>query len=309
MLARLQQFVITGLILAALLWALYFLRADKPGQATVGVLLIVFGYAVFLALEFALLWFVNRQDDAVPRATVAQLIWAWWAEATIAPRVFCWWQPFRSHAEPDHLPAGGECRGIVLVHGFACNRAFWNPWMRKLRKRSVPFVAVNLEPIFGSIDTYAPLINDAVQRLEATTGKAPVVVAHSMGGLAVRAWMVAYGAKAHAHHVVTIGTPHRGTLLGCWALTANAQQMSLSSSWQRQLEKSESSEQRSRFTCFYSNCDNIVLPTSAGRLPGADNRHVPGVAHVQMAQHAQIFSEVLRRVDSDLLGASVQDAH
>lgn len=297
MLARLQQLTTTGLALAALLWALYFIQYDKPGWAIAGAMLIIFGYAVFLALEFVLLWFVNFQDGGTVRATPMQLIGAWWGEVTTAPRVFCWRQPFRSDAEADHLPAGGGRRGVVLVHGFACNRAFWNPWMPKLRECGVPFLAINLEPIFGSIDAYTPLIDNAVRRLKLATGMAPVVVAHSMGGLAVRAWLTTYESDAHVQRVVTIGTPHRGTLLGCWALTPNTRQMALSSWWQRQLEARESSERRSRFTCFYSNCDNVVLPTSAGKLPDADNRHVPGVAHVYMAQHEQIFNEVLRWVD------------
>ena len=34
--------------------------------------------------------------------------------------------------------------------------------MRRLRRRGVPFVAVNLEPVFGSIDSYAATIEAAV---------------------------------------------------------------------------------------------------------------------------------------------------
>ena len=37
------------------------------------------------------------------------------------------------------------------------------------------------------------------------------------------------------------------------------------------------------FTCWYSNCDNIVFPASTAALAGADNRFVDGLAHVQMA--------------------------
>src|SRR2546430_523224 len=124
MLARLQQFTTLGLLLAALAWAAYFLHAGAPGWALAGALLIVFGYALFLALEFIMLWFVNRGDEA-PRAGVGQLIAAWWGEVITAPQVFCWRQPFRTNAEPDHLPHGGR-RGVVFVHGFVCNRALWN---------------------------------------------------------------------------------------------------------------------------------------------------------------------------------------
>ncbi|HJV62719.1 MAG TPA: alpha/beta fold hydrolase [Albitalea sp.] len=294
MLARLQRFTTIGLLLAAGLWATYFLRSHEPAWAVVGALLIVFGYALFLAAEFVMLWFVNR-DDPAPRASIAQLVAAWWGEVTTAPRVFCWRQPFRADAEPDHLPAHDPRRGVVFVHGFVCNRALWNPWLRRLRQLGVPFVAVNLEPVFGSIDEYAEIIEAAVQRIRSATGEAPLIVAHSMGGLATRAWMDRHQADARVHRVITIGTPHRGTFLGRYGLTPNARQMRLSSTWQRQLERREPAQRYARFTCFYGNCDNIVFPASTATLPGADNRHVPGVAHVHMAHSDVVFEEIVRQ--------------
>ena len=75
MLARLQQFTTLALLLAALLWAGVFSSRGQSGLAAAGALLIVFGYALFLAIEFILLWFVNRSDP-VPRATPWQLLQA-----------------------------------------------------------------------------------------------------------------------------------------------------------------------------------------------------------------------------------------
>ena len=47
-------------------------------------------------------------------------------------------------------------------------------------------------------------------------------------------------------------------------------------------------------TCFYSHCDNIVFPPVTATLQGADNRHLPGVAHVQMADHPEPWHELQR---------------
>jgi hypothetical protein len=79
MLARLQQFTTLSLLAAAALWAVLFYRAGHPAWAGLGVLLIVFGYALFLAMEFMLLWRVHG-DDPAPRATGAQLLKAWFSE-------------------------------------------------------------------------------------------------------------------------------------------------------------------------------------------------------------------------------------
>ena len=48
--------------------------------------------------------------------------------------------------------------------------------------------------------------------------------------------------------------------------------------------------------CWYTNCDNIVFPPSTATLPGADNRLVRGVAHVQLA----FVPEVIERTLLDL---------
>lgn len=294
MLARLQQGITLGLIALAIAWAAYFFQAGRPILATLGALLIVLGYVLFLAFEFILLGFIQEREPT-PRPTARQLLGAWWAEVTTAPRVFCWRQPFRTHAEPDLLRDAIGRRGIVFVHGFFCNRAFWNPWMSRLRAEGVPFIAVSLEPVFGSIGDYVPAIDAAVARLEAATGCPPLIVAHSMGGLAVREWLHRVG-RGHlrVHHVVTIGTPHHGTWIARWGRTLNGTEMRLKSPLVTRLAQAGTAQRHALFTCFYGNCDNIVFPASTATLAGADNRHLPGVPHVRMAFHETVFSEAWR---------------
>lgn len=293
MLARLQQFITLGLLALAAAWAVGAWRAGHAGWALLGLLLIVFGYTLVLALEFIFLRLAHG-DDPTPRATPVQLFTAWLGEVASAPLVFCWRQPFRSQVWPDHLPADANGRrGLLLVHGFVCNRGIWNPWLERLRGDGVPFVAVNLAPVFGSIDEYIGILEDAVLRLERATGVPPVIVAHSMGGLAVRRWWAERGDDARVHHAVTIATPHRGTWLARFAMTRNARQMQQLSGWLQTLAQREPASRAARFTCFYGHCDNIVFPPSTATLDGAQNRHLAGTAHVHMVSRPEPFDEVL----------------
>ena len=294
MLARLQRITTVGLLVMAVLWAAWALRAGHETWAIAGALLIVFGYALFLALEFVLLR-VAHGDDPAPRATPGQLLRAWWGEVRAAPLVFCWRQPFRSRHWPDHLPPDAKGRrGLLLVHGFVCNRGLWSRWLERLHTRGVPFIAVNLEPVFGSIDDYVSIIESAVQRLEHSTGLAPAIAAHSMGGLAVRRWWADTGNDVRVHRVITMGTPHQGTWLARFALTPNGREMQQRSPWLKALSQREPSDRPAHVTCFYSHCDNIVFPPSTATLVGADNRHLPGVAHVHMASRPEPWDETLR---------------
>jgi triacylglycerol lipase len=296
MIARLQQFTTLALVLAAAAWAAHFLSRGQPGWAAWGALVILAGYAAFLAVEFTLAAAVNRQDPA-PGAKLGQWVAAWFGEVCTAPRVFGLRQPFRSRAEPDSLQVqAAGARGVVLVHGFVCNRGLWNPWLARLRQAGVPFVAVNLEPAFGSIDEYVSVIEHAVQRVQAATGTSPVLVAHSMGGLAVRAWLASAASDANdarVHRVITIGSPHRGTWLARFGHTVNGRQMRVDGSWLTALAAREPAQRFARFTCFYSHCDNIVFPASTATLPGAVNVHVPATAHVQLAFQGAAFVELM----------------
>lgn len=294
MLARLQQATTLGALLLALLWALLFWRAGHPGWALLGALLVVGGYALVLGLEFALLRLAHGSDPT-PRASASQLVRAWWGEVRAAPTVFCWRQPFFSRRWPDLLPATAKGRrGVLLVHGFVCNRGLWNPWLRRLHEAGVPVIAVNLEPVFGSIDDYVPTLEAAIQALERSTGQAPVVVAHSMGGLALRRWWSEQSDETRVHHAITLGTPHNGTWLSRFAMTRNSRQMQQMSRWLQTLADREPASRAARFTCFYSHCDNIVFPASTAMLRGADNRHLSGVAHVQMADRPEPWAELQR---------------
>ncbi|MDD2845430.1 MAG: alpha/beta fold hydrolase [Rhodoferax sp.] len=316
MIARMQKFWTLGTLLGLAVWLLWA-WPRSPAGALIGALLGAVVFALLVGLQFMLMHRANRSDPAPPAST-GQVWRAWWAEMGALLRVFCWRQPFRSRAVPDWLPApvalqgataaapmpsalGGAPapRGVVLVHGLLCNRGVWLPWLAPLRARGHAFAAVNLEPVFGAIDDYAPLIEEAVQRVTQATGRAPVLVCHSMGGVAVRAWLRAYQADARVHHVITLGTPHGGTALARFSRTPNGMQMRQASDWLLTLQRSEPPARAALFTCWYSNCDNIVFPASTGALPGAAQRFIAGVGHVQMASHPQVVQECLERLARD----------
>jgi triacylglycerol lipase len=296
MIARLQRLIVMTLLSGAALVLTTFWLCGYPTVGVVLALLFPFGHSAVLAAEFVTLDRVQRSAADNVRAGRLQLLCAWIGETLCTPQVFFWRQPFRSTAVGDLLVASSpvSCHGVLLVHGLFCNRGFWNPWMKALRQRGIPFVAISLEPVFGSIDDHATMIEAAVATLERSTGMPVVLVGHSMGGLAIRAWLRAQAADVRVRRVITIGTPHRGTWLARSARTVNGRQMQLASPWLADLAASEPAERAHRFTCFYGHCDNIVFPAACGMLDGATNIHVPVTAHVEMAFRSQVFDEVCR---------------
>ena len=305
MLARLQLLMVAATVLAALAWLAWAWSAGvAPWAVAAGVVLALLPMAPVLALEFLLLAAWGR-DPAAPRAGLVDLLRAWAGEVVASWRVFSRDQPLFADAEPD-VPAVHGRTGVLLVHGYFCNRGVWRPWLPRLRAQGVPCTALTLEPAFGRIDDWVAAIDQAVADLQHRTGRAPLVVAHSMGGLATRAWLAAQpdaaAADARVHHVVTIATPHQGTWMARFGHTPNARQMRPGGPWLLGLAGAEAAARHvrhtrhARFTCFYGHADNIVFPATTATLAGADNRHLAAVAHVAMVQHPAVWAEVLRQL-------------
>lgn len=314
--ARWQQASILGSVLLALAW-LWWQWPRSPALALAGVVALMLVPAWSVTFQFLCMRAAQRGEDAaIPAVGTRALLRAWHAEVALACRIFGWRQPFRHRVVADTVPEQAlepvARTGVVLVHGYLCNRAFWQPWQRLLAAHGVPCMAVTLEPVWGSIDDCAPGLDAAVRRMAAATGRPPVLIGHSMGGLVIRAWLrsrgavvcagrdeaqAAEGLQSLVAHVITIGTPHQGTALAEMSRSANGRQMRQRSDWLLELARHEPQALAARMTCWYSNCDNLVFPARAACYPGADNRLVLDLAHVQMAFEPRLMQESLALVE------------
>lgn len=305
--ARIQQMISLSLALTAVGWLVWCWGTGRSGW-TPWALMALAPHAPVLALETAWAAAAARREgarramgqaDAPPVAYPGLHIWmgAWLQEVVASVRTFGWQQPWQHARHPDHLPPQAAGRqGVLLVHGFVCNRGFWNRWMPELRAAGIPHVAVSLGPPFRDIALQAQGIEQAWQGLMQATGRPPLLVGHSMGGLMIRSWL---GSKpreiAQAHEVITIGTPHHGTALAQMARSEPALQMQLLSDFLRSLAEREDAALRARWTCYWSVCDNIVFPANTATLPGARNLCIPGRPHVALAQAPEILQDVMAR--------------
>jgi triacylglycerol esterase/lipase EstA (alpha/beta hydrolase family) len=264
---------------------------------------LVLGHPTLLAAEMLLAQRVAARHDA-PRATVLDLVRAVlreWRESTL---IFGWRMPWRSQAIEDHLPQTSRgLRGVVFIHGYICNRGMWNPMMKRLLKLDRAFAAVSLEPVFASLDEYVPQVERAVRRMEMATGLAPVIVAHSMGGLVARAWLRSRASHRRsdgteeAARLITIGTPHRGTWLAGFARTPNAREMRIGSPWLTALAAREPPTLPNLITSWWSECDQIVYPPPTGVYPGSEAKQLRGTGHIALTAREEVWKEIRRRID------------
>ena len=168
---------------------------------------------------------------------------------------------------------------VLLVHGYVCNRGFLLPLWRNLRAQGVHAYCHNLEPVYAGIDSYADGLAQRIEDICAATGAAQlVIVAHSMGGLAARAYLRKCGARRVAK-LITLGTPHHGTALARLGAGENARQMVPGNAWLNQLNGLAPAVPA---VAAFSYQDNVVVPQDSARLAGAKIVPLSGIGHLGM---------------------------
>ena len=299
--------LIAGLVAAALgAWCDW----SAPAAILGGVAAIISGHAAVLGWEFLFASSVARQrhepltiGSADVREMPAPPGWqgspwlrAWLGEIVASLRTFFYAQVWfgdrdlPSARNPERIP-------VLLLHGYFCNRAAWRSLAARLAARGHPVASLNLEPVFGSIDDYAPPIAAAIERLRAATGAGRVaLVGHSMGGLAARAALRLIG-PATVAGLVTMGSPHRGTVCARRAIGRNAAQMEPESEWLRALAAGEPPEGYRAVTVIVSHQDNIVVPALPQSLPGARTVAFTGLGHVELIYSPSVHQAVCGALD------------
>ncbi|MET0981025.1 MAG: alpha/beta fold hydrolase [Telluria sp.] len=192
--------------------------------------------------------------------------------------------------DSPHIP-------VLLVHGYGCNSGYWSYLIPRLDRARISHASVDLEPVLGDIDGYVPLVQQAVEELCRATGAGQVaLVAHSMGGLVVRAWMRVHG-TARVARVVTLGSPHHGTGMAKFGRGPNVVQMrrhrGVASDWLQELGRAEDPATRALITSIYTHHDNIVSPQTSSHLPGARNIEFGGVGHVALGCNGRVLDTVM----------------
>jgi triacylglycerol lipase len=285
----LRRLLLSQLLSGALLgWLLVNLRDMTLWLIVLSALLL----PLLLALLMTLTTFIKSRAPA----GAAALGWRTLPkEYGVGLRLYIGQMPWAWRAPEIQL--NGTKIPVLLVHGYLCNHRIWNRMVKRLQRAGHPVLAIELTPLFISIDDYAPQLEQAVSALCRQTGAPQVaLVGHSMGGLVIRAWLRACGAQRVAR-IVTLGTPHAGTQIDTQPKTPNGRQMAWHSSWLQTLAQSESPGTRNLMRIALSPQDNIVYPQCEQVLDGAQVTVFSGLGHLALSQSSIVQTWILRQLE------------
>lgn len=248
------------------------------------------------ALALVPLWFALSWIWGTPRprearlgfaATVRLFLTEVWAVASSWPLIAAHRLLIR---DPAAAPA---TRPVVLVHGVLVNDGVWIRLRRFLKRRGVaPVYTVNYGPPLGDIECFAEQLAARIEAIRAATGAARVVVvAQSMGGLVARAYLRRFGADGVAS-LITIGTPHHGSMLAYSLPGACLAQMRPGHPWLMELNRNEAGTAPAPIISIWSRHDSMVAPQTSSVLACAVNCALIGVAHNALVSDRRVMEIV-----------------
>jgi triacylglycerol lipase len=191
---------------------------------------------------------------------------------------------------------------ILLVHGMADNRAIFTLLTRGLRRRGFHrVIGLNYPVTTNDIRVAADLLAAEVEAVcEATGYERLHVVGHSLGGLIARYYVQRLGGGRRVHTLVTLGSPHAGTLLAYALPVRLGAQLRPGSDLFTELAE-PAPDCRTRIVAYWSDLDQLVIPQTNARIEHPDllahNVQVRGVGHMSLPIHGRLVHEI-----STLLG-------
>jgi triacylglycerol esterase/lipase EstA (alpha/beta hydrolase family) len=254
---------------------------------------------VIVALQFGISFVAGSPTPHSRRLGFFGALRTFWNEATASFSAFVWRMPFTPYVpmtQPAQPTRASRKLAVLMVHGYGCNRAMWLKFSRGLALHGYASEAINLEPPLGSIDDYPALIEIGLKALIAKTGAEQIaIVAHSMGGLAIRAFLSVSTPEQNKRifKVITLGTPHQGTVHAALGQGKNTHQMRRKSAWRDELAARERTTDIAKLVCILTHHDNIVAPQALQTLAGAKTIELYGIGHVALAYSDEVLQLVI----------------
>jgi hypothetical protein len=186
---------------------------------------------------------------------------------------------------------------VVLVHGLVDNRSVFAVMRRSLRRRGFAQVCSwNYSPFLRDVESAAVELGAHIERISQQTGHDRVhVVGHSLGGLVARYLVQRLGGDRRIDSLITLGTPHAGTLWAHVLPTPLIRQLCPGSPLLRELAE-PAPGCRTRVTAVYSDLDQMLVPSTVGRCDHPDLRArnvlVRGVGHMSLPIHRTVVDEI-----------------
>ena len=194
-------------------------------------------------------------------------------------------------APPEGLAGSG--RPVVIVPGYLDGSWYFGLVRKRVHALKRASHVLPLFPNICDVTVSAQRLRAFVEQVKAQTGAATVdLVAHSEGGLISRHYIKFLGGEAHVGRLVTLGTPHHGTVLGFIGPGMGAHQMQPGSPFLNELNAGDESWGAVKYTSIRAGLDEIIIPHSSPIQEGAENHSVSWIEHATLLTSKRAWRHV-----------------
>jgi pimeloyl-ACP methyl ester carboxylesterase len=187
-------------------------------------------------------------------------------------------------------------RPVIVLHGYAMNRANYIPLAYRLAK-------AGLGPIFGfeywtlgRVAAGAKQLGWFVDEVRAATGAAQVdIVGHSMGGVVARYYVTLAGGDGVVANLVTLGSPHAGTDVSAIGVGHPTRELLLGSKLVQRLAAAPP-PRHTAITCIWSHADALVPGARQTPLAGAEIIMYEDLGHVALLGSRRVAADIISRL-------------
>lgn len=195
---------------------------------------------------------------------------------------------------------------VVLAHGMWDTHRVFDRMTQQLQALDWQVYRLDMVPSNGDapLEILAQQLADFIDRTVAA--KQPIdLVGFSMGGIVGRYYLQRLGGLDRVQRLITISSPHKGTIAGFFSHRAGARQMQVRSALIQDLNQDIDRLARLNFTSIWTPLDALILPAWSSQVEPATDVQIPGMYHAGMVKDRRVITAVTKAL-AEPLHASTQ---
>ena len=189
-------------------------------------------------------------------------------------------------------------RPIIVIHGYAMNRANFVPLAYRLARAGLgPIVGFEYWTL-GRTAAAARQLAWFVEHVQAMTGSPQVdIIGHSMGGVVGRYYVTLLGGDGAVANLVTIGSPHAGTDMSEFGVGHPTRELVVGSKLVQRLS-SAPAPQDTRVLMIFSHADALVPASGQDEhaFVRAERIVYDDLGHVALLGSRRVARDIIRRL-------------
>lgn len=195
------------------------------------------------------------------------------------------------------IPRQPRFQSVVMVHGIFEDGKAFDTLKRRLEVHGIRCYVPRLRPADGrgGLDKIARSLKSDIDENLGPDRKF-ALIAFSMGGLVSRHYLQKLGGASRCEMLITVSTPHHGTLAAYTYPTKGVLQMRPGSDFLRELEQSEATLGDIPIVSYRTPMDLIIRPTESSIWPRAENISYKVPLHPLMLHNSAVLDDIERRL-------------